>query len=83
MKKEINEVKSRVSRLVDLENIKNLGDEEEEPDDEQNCVVCLENPKNCAFVPCGHMCVCYGCGQQLKKCPICRIDSTQLIKIFI
>lgn len=42
------------------------------------CVVCLSSPKDCALLPCGHLCVCYECGASLRlnpshsKCPLCR-----------
>lgn len=36
------------------------------------CVVCLEEPSSTVYVNCGHMCCCYRCSLQLKRCPICR-----------
>jgi len=49
------------------------------------CIVCLQNPKTHAFVPCGHLCVCQGCVHPTmlkRKCPICRQRATQAIKVF-
>lgn len=45
------------------------------------CSVCFSNPVNSILLPCGHVCVCWGCAQRLKGrreyCPLCRqhIDS--------
>lgn len=50
------------------------------------CVVCLQNPKTHAFVPCGHLCICQNCvGVTIirRKCPICRAHAIQAIKVFI
>ncbi|CAH2086846.1 unnamed protein product [Euphydryas editha] len=46
--------------------------------DLQLCVVCTENPKEIILLPCGHVCLCEDCSENIKdKCPICRerIDS--------
>jgi hypothetical protein len=37
------------------------------------CVVCLCNPKQMVFNPCGHYYVCGECAMKLTKCPMCRI----------
>ncbi|XP_041977519.1 mitochondrial E3 ubiquitin protein ligase 1 [Aricia agestis] len=45
---------------------KNLGEH-------QLCVVCTENPKEIILLPCGHVCLCEDCSENIKhKCPICR-----------
>ncbi|RYY83669.1 RING-HC finger protein [archaeon] len=40
------------------------------------CVICLEGAPQEIFVPCGHLCTCSGCYQQMKRnkavCPLCR-----------
>ena len=45
--------------------------------EEALCVVCFDAPKDHAIVPCGHICVCEACAEQLTKartpmCPVCR-----------
>lgn len=54
---------------------------EEEP---KNCVICMDQLKQGAFVPCGHMCCCETCGKEManKNCPICRAKVTSFLKIF-
>tara|TARA_B100000902_G_scaffold397269_1_gene460491 strand:- start:2539 stop:3045 length:507 start_codon:yes stop_codon:yes gene_type:complete len=37
------------------------------------CVICMTNPKECAYVNCGHLCACVECCNIMgSQCPICR-----------
>lgn len=56
------------------------------------CVVCLSKEKEYVFVPCGHMCVCKGCGEKILQdhhhrnelcCPVCRAPADTVIKVYI
>lgn len=52
------------------------------------CVICMESPRSYAFIPCGHRCVCRGCVRRMRRisplqCPICRRNSTDVIKIYL
>lgn len=41
--------------------------------DVQVCVVCTENPKEIILLPCGHVCICEDCSDNITdNCPICR-----------
>lgn len=55
--------------------VKVYGDEDEE------CIVCMDNPKEVVFVPCGHYSTCRSCYDQLviKKCVMCRNMITQAV----
>ncbi|KAK3736136.1 hypothetical protein QZH41_015532, partial [Actinostola sp. cb2023] len=52
------------------------------------CIICLENPKNATLIhgDTGHLCCCWSCAQVLKKrgdtCPICRQHIDHVIKQF-
>ena len=48
------------------------------------CSVCMDNSSNMVFVPCGHICICEGCSKNLqtKKCVICNMEYTSIIKIY-
>jgi hypothetical protein len=54
--------------------------------DDASCAVCMDHVINCVMNPCGHMCVCYECGKQLKHryaaCPICRENIKDVIKVY-
>ena len=58
------------------------------PDAEETmCVVCFDAPKDHIIVPCGHVCVCEACAEQLTKtrtpmCPVCRGPIIQTMKVF-
>lgn len=45
-------------------------------DDNDTCVICLENSPNVIFLPCGHKCTCHECTHECirhkKICPICQ-----------
>jgi len=46
------------------------------------CCTCLNTTAAYIFVPCGHLCICYECQEQLQdhKCPLCRKDYTHCIR---
>lgn len=50
-----------------------------------NCCVCLAAPRECAFTPCGHRCICRVCGITAvrldRRCPICRATVGRLLRI--
>ncbi|NXI47767.1 LRSM1 ligase, partial [Galbula dea] len=46
------------------------------------CVVCMELETQIVFLPCGHVCCCQSCCEQLQACPLCRKDIAQRIRIF-
>jgi hypothetical protein len=55
----------------------------------EECVVCLENPRQVLLLPCKHMCVCVRCSVLMDvtsltlTCPICRSCVQQKIRVFI
>jgi len=56
------------------------------------CSICRENEKSYACIPCGHMCLCAVCAEDLSKkgvtgqnntrCPICRMEVNNFCRIF-
>lgn len=46
------------------------------------CVICQEREINTTIGPCGHRCMCFECGKDIKICPICRGAVEQLLKSF-
>lgn len=54
--------------------------------DRGTCIICLEKRSTYAYVPCGHLCICDHCTSiesVCNKCPVCRKDSLQLMKVFV
>jgi hypothetical protein len=53
---------------------------------ERGCVICMDGPSTCVVTPCGHMCVCAHCKEQLSvgaPCPICRTPLLSVIYVFV
>ncbi|THD20273.1 hypothetical protein D915_009010 [Fasciola hepatica] len=46
------------------------------------CCVCMNDNPNSVFIPCGHVVVCYVCGQKLDQCPICRNSISSVMRIY-
>jgi hypothetical protein len=47
------------------------------------CVLCLEEEKRLACIPCGHLATCVPCGHSLRTCPICRRNIDAFIRIYL
>ena len=58
-----------------------------ESQEKEDCVICWSSKKTHAFISCGHMCVCDGCADTIRrgnsKCPLCRMVSRQIKKIYL
>lgn len=52
----------------------------------ENCVVCFGSDREYAFVPCGHLCVCWDCASCIanhdRRCPLCRVEASHVMKIY-
>lgn len=46
------------------------------------CVVCLDARKSVVLMPCRHLCVCAGCAEPLRNCPVCRSDIAERMRLF-
>ena len=41
--------------------------------EQELCVVCRTNPREIILLPCGHVCLCEDCADDINNdCPICR-----------
>jgi len=51
---------------------------------ERECVVCMAEQRSYACIPCGHLCLCGKCKDELfdKTCPICQQKYDCFIKIY-
>ena len=53
---------------------------------QRECIICMDNPRNSVLIPCGHLGVCMECAQELqrttKMCPVCRNKITQVNQVF-
>ena len=48
------------------------------------CCICLDAPPNLnlAFYPCGHRVCCSTCVRSIQKCPLCRKQIREFLKLF-
>jgi hypothetical protein len=53
---------------------------EEDSDDQDLCIICMDNKKSIVFLPCTHMHTCQECSNQLDNCPVCRGNILKKIK---
>lgn len=51
-------------------------------DDNNKCIVCMQQEKDSLLLPCRHFCSCVYCGQQLSHCPLCRIKIESKMRIY-
>ena len=55
--------------------------------DTRECVVCLDDEQSHACIPCGHLCLCSGCAENLHeagkagRCPICQRMCSHIVAI--
>ena len=54
-----------------------------EKNTEKKCVGCFINSMNATNISCGHISMCYGCLSKCDKCPICRVNITNIIKLYV
>jgi len=50
--------------------------------DDNTCIICLENERCVALIPCGHLCLCRECSGTQKKCPVCRTPIQDLLRTY-
>uniref|UniRef100_A0A182SV09 RING-type domain-containing protein n=1 Tax=Anopheles maculatus TaxID=74869 RepID=A0A182SV09_9DIPT len=52
-----------------------------------NCILCEDNERTVAFIPCGHLCACKACARALchynPVCPLCRKFIERKLEIYI
>lgn len=74
--------------LVEQSYVVEVLDINKEQIENNECVICMTNRKNCAFYPCGHQCLCKECSDRFKKearhqvCPICRNRVQDIIRVY-
>ncbi|CAK9823117.1 Mitochondrial E3 ubiquitin protein ligase 1 [Anthophora retusa] len=52
--------------------------------EDQICVVCRTNPREIILLPCGHVCLCEDCSEDITTdCPMCRTPIAQKAAAYI
>ncbi|XP_067674754.1 uncharacterized protein [Haliotis asinina] len=47
------------------------------------CKICLEDPANIVFLPCGHLVACAMCAPALERCPVCRKHNRGSVRVYL
>jgi len=53
-----------------------------EPNEENQCKICLSAPLEIVFLPCCHYGTCKSCSTSFTQCPFCKISVIGLLRIF-
>jgi hypothetical protein len=80
-----NDEKNKIIQVGQSINNSTMIEQVMSPDGRIQCCFCLENKSESVFIPCGHRCVCFKCGETImkspnKKCPICQEEAIYLLK---
>jgi len=48
------------------------------------CIICLDESRKYALLPCGHFCLCENCVARVpnNKCPVCRNEIQDILRIY-
>ena len=57
-------------------------EEKQKLEEEGECCVCMNAQSDCVLYRCGHVCACMSCAKELKQCPICREQVSDVIKMW-
>jgi len=89
LRQEIDRIRGRggaTSSSSETASITILDEEEEKLNVIQwECVVCMDRFPFFACVPCGHLCLCQDCLQQMpdqRQCPVCMMTMTSTVRIY-
>jgi len=63
---------------MDVGNISSKNLEE----NEDTCIVCYDDDRKYACIPCGHKCLCKSCIPSIGNCPVCNCQITSFQEIF-
>jgi hypothetical protein len=80
-----NVVCERVVRAQQVEKAAAAAQAEQAAQEEQKeCCICYNRTELRLLYPCGHRCVCAGCGDKLveKPCPMCRKNVREVMRVF-
>ncbi|XP_055327711.1 uncharacterized protein LOC129580957 isoform X2 [Paramacrobiotus metropolitanus] len=51
-------------------------------DKAKDCIICMEEPAEMAFIPCGHIKTCTPCSDLVMLCPVCRKRIRNRMRIY-
>jgi hypothetical protein len=81
--KEHRQIQQQRQTIIEADSDDEVGD----VPDGQLCVICLMRRRRSVFIPCGHLVCCQGCAMSVEsevapKCPVCRQEIRDSVRIF-
>ena len=61
--------------------MKLLEEELEDLEDANLCKLCVDNPLEVVFLPCGHFSTCFECSIKMINCPVCRVQIVKTVLV--
>ena len=87
-KKSVRKIKKtkQINMIPQILNNVNTSNSITKKKERKTCIVCYDAKNTHLCVPCGHQCFCKDCSKQINelgnKCPICRANVSQIIKVY-
>ncbi|XP_046370864.2 baculoviral IAP repeat-containing protein 3-like [Haliotis rufescens] len=75
--------KSSARRKSTKEQLKATEEETQQLKESNLCKICLEDPANIVFLPCGHLVACAMCAPALERCPVCRTHIRGSVRVHL
>ena len=57
--------------------------EKVEKEPQYECRICMDEPIQCVFLPCGHCMACMSCARTATHCPVCNEGVFALTPIYL
>ena len=79
------EREKRQAQLAAQEARRELKDAKEKAlasEEEDACIVCLDEKKCIVYEPCNHLCLCKSCSLRIKQCPACQVPTKTKRRVF-
>jgi len=47
------------------------------------CLLCMEDERRLACIPCGHLVACVPCAHSVRSCPVCRHEIQAFVRVYL
>mmetsp|Transcript_17403 Transcript_17403/g.31744 ORF Transcript_17403/g.31744 Transcript_17403/m.31744 type:complete len:270 (-) Transcript_17403:487-1296(-) len=48
----------------------------------KTCCVCMDKPSEVVLLPCKHLSMCAECSESVSRCPLCRVEICERLKVY-
>lgn len=83
LKKQMDIIDGKAENIISLsQNLTGQNPTEVSDNNTEDCFICIDQKRQLACLPCGHLCACVPCGYALKTCPICREKIQSFLRVY-